>query len=104
LPDMEKATPDEASRFARRLLVSKKRAYELSRLLQAQITLTGSRPTLTDPKRAAKAWSDEGIATALSTVCSAMKSARLSSNLLEVTTCGALQPYNHLLGGKLAAL
>jgi hypothetical protein len=33
-----------------------------------------------------------------------MKSARLSSNLLEITTCGAIPPYNEILGGKLAAL
>lgn len=104
LPDLDRATPDQASRLARRLLVAKKRAYELSRLLQAQITLTGMTPTLTDPKRAATAWSDDGVATALSTVCAAMKSARLSSDLLEVTTCGAVAPYSNLLGGKLAAL
>jgi len=102
LPDLDKATPDPASRLARRLLVAKKRAYELSFLIQAQVTFAEQAERLTNP--AHDAWGHEDIATALSTVCSAMKSARLSSNLLEITTCGAIPPYNEILGGKLAAL
>jgi len=104
LPDIEKATPDPGSRLARRLLIAKKRAYELSLLLQAQVTFSENRKDLTNPKAALEAWASEDIATVLNTVCGAMKSARLSSNLLEITTCGAISPYNEILGGKLAAL
>src|SRR5208282_2155824 len=57
-----------------------------------------------DPASAIDVWQREEIVTALGVVCAAMKSARLSANLLEITTCGAVPPYNHLLGGKLAAL
>ena len=103
LPDMD-ATPDPASRLARRFLVAKKRAYDLSFLLQALTSLGEKQADLISPKRALEAWGHEDIATALSTVCSSMKSARLSSNLLEVTTCGAIAPYNEILGGKLVAL
>jgi hypothetical protein len=103
LPDLEK-TPDPASRLARRLLVAKKRAYELSRLLQAQVTLAENRKRLIDPSQAAQAWIEQDVFTALGVVCAAMKSARLSTNLLEITTCGGVAPYHHLLGGKLAAL
>lgn len=104
LPDLEKGTPDEGSRFARRLLVAKKRAHELSSLIQAQVILESCKESLTSPQTAHEAWSKENIATSINVVCSAMKSARLSSNLLEVTTCGSIAPYNELLGGKLAAL
>ena len=103
LPDLDK-TPDPATRLARRLLIAKKRAYELSRLLQAQVTLSDHRVRLTNPSSVTEAWQCEEIVTALGTVCAAMRSARLSANLLEITTCGAVPPYNHLLGGKLAAL
>ena len=103
LPDLDK-TPDAASFLARRLLIAKKRAYELSRLLHAQVIFAEHRPRLINPATAGEAWTREEVLTALGVVCAAMKSARLSSNLLEVTTCGAVAPYQHLLGGKLAAL
>lgn len=103
LPDLEK-TPDPASRIARQLLVAKKRAHELSRLLQAQVTLSEHRARLVDPSTASEAWIGDAVLSALGVVCAAMKSARLSSNLLEITTCGAIAPYQTLLGGKLAAL
>jgi hypothetical protein len=103
LPDLEK-TPDPASRLARRLLIAKKRAHELSRLLQAQLAFSEHRTQLADPAHAVEAWARDEIVSALGVVCGAMKSARLSSNILEVTTCGAIAPYHHLLGGKLAAL
>lgn len=103
LPDMD-ATPDPGSRLARRFLVAKKRAYDLSFLLEALTVFNERRAELISPKHALEAWGHEDIATALSTVCSSMKSARLSSNLLEITTCGAIAPYNEILGGKLVAL
>ena len=34
----------------------------------------------------------------------ANKSRRVGANMLELTTCGAIPPYNHLLAGKLTAL
>jgi len=103
LPDMD-ATPDAGSRLARRFLIAKKRAYELSFLVQALSVFNERRAKLISTKHAFEAWGHEDIATALSTVCSSMKSARLSSNLLEITTCGAIAPYNEILGGKLVAL
>jgi len=104
LPDLEKATPDAGSRLARRLLVAKKRAYELSCLLQGQVIFAENLKALTNMKTAHDAWAKEEVTTALGIVCGAMKSARLSSNILEITTCGAIAPYHDLLGGKLAAL
>ena len=42
--------------------------------------------------------------TAVNTALSAIKSRRIGTNLLEITTCGAVAPYNRMLGGKLVAL
>jgi hypothetical protein len=56
LPDLEKATPDPGSRLARRLLIAKKRAYELSCLIQAQVVFAENRKDLSSPKTAHEAW------------------------------------------------
>ena len=37
-------------------------------------------------------------------VLEALKGRRAGANLLEITTCGAIAPYNRILGGKLVAL
>ena len=41
---------------------------------------------------------------AVNTAITAIKSRRIGTNLLEITTCGAVAPYNRMLGGKLVAL
>ena len=89
---------------SRRMLVRKKRAFELARLLDARRILTANRNTLTDPACAFAAMEREEIRTAINTAMSAIKSRRIGTNLLEITTCGAVAPYNRMLGGKLVAL
>ena len=42
--------------------------------------------------------------TAVNSAFSAIKSRSIGTNLLEITTCGAVAPYNRMLGGKLVAL
>jgi hypothetical protein len=41
---------------------------------------------------------------AITTAMLANKSRRVGANMLELTTCGAIPPYNHILAGKLTAL
>ena len=89
---------------SRRMLVRKKRAFELARLLDARRMLAASRETVTDPATAFAAMEREEIRTAINTAMSAIKSRRIGTNLLEITTCGAVAPYNRMLGGKLVAL
>jgi hypothetical protein len=89
---------------ARRLLVAKKRAFELARLLKAKATLLAARATITDPAKLARAILREETRVAISTALLCTKSERVGTNMLEITTCGAISPYNHLLGGKLVAL
>ena len=89
---------------SRRMLVRKKRAFELARLLDARRILAASCETLTDPTTAFAAMEREEIRTAINTAMSAIKSRRIGTNLLEITTCGAIAPYNRMLGGKLVAL
>ena len=89
---------------SRRMLVRKKRAFELARLLDASRILTASRDALTEPDTAFATMEREEIRTAINSAMSAIKSRRIGTNLLEITTCGAVAPYNRMLGGKLVAL
>ncbi|MBK5971109.1 MULTISPECIES: Druantia anti-phage system protein DruA [Thiorhodovibrio] len=89
---------------ARRFLVARKRATLLAELLQARQTLRRYRAELTDPRRLPAIIEREEILVALQTVLDSLKSRYAGINILEVSTCGAIPPYNLMLGGKLAAL
>jgi hypothetical protein len=98
------APADSPETLARRLLVAKKRAFELARLCRARLTLATHRNRLLDPAATAAVLAREDFGVALNTALTAAKSDRVGTNILEITTCGAVAPYNHLLGGKLVAL
>lgn len=100
----KRAPKDTPETFARQLLVAKKRAFELARLLRARLALAAQRDELTNPATTATAVGDEEILFSLNTALTAAKSDRVGTSILEITTCGAVAPYNHLLGGKLVAL
>ena len=89
---------------SRSMLVRKKRAFDLARLLDAGQVLAANRDTLTNPATALAAMELDNIRAAINTAMSAIKSRRIGTNLLEITTCGAVAPYNRILGGKLVAL
>ena len=89
---------------SRRMLVRKKRTFELARLLDAGRVLAANREALTDPGTAFAAMEREDIRAAINTAMSAIKGRRIGTNLLEITTCGAVAPYNRMLGSKLVAL
>ena len=86
------------------MLVRKKRALELARLLHARRILVANQESLANPSTAFAAFEQEGVRIAINTALSAIKSHRIGTNLLEITTCGAVAPYNRVLGGKLVAL
>lgn len=89
---------------ARQLLVAKKRAFELARLLRARLILRRHWDILADPSRVDKLLLSDDLSFALSTALFAVKSNKVGTSVLEITTCGAIAPYNYLLGGKLVAL
>jgi hypothetical protein len=91
-------------------LYQRKRAEQLARLLIAKKDLTG---LVTNPdfencwreflftERAG--FTDQGH-TAIRNALVAQKSKHIGSSMLELNVCGAIPPYNEVLGGKLAAL
>lgn len=100
-----KAAPaDSPETLARRLLVAKKRAFELARLCRARLNFAVHRARLLDPATTASVLANDGFCVAMNTALTAAKSDRVGTNVIEITTCGAVAPYNHLLGGKLVAL
>jgi hypothetical protein len=100
----KRAPENKPETLARQLLVAKKRAFELARLLRAKMLFKRFREALTDPERIPATLLNEDFGFALSTALFASKSDRVGTNILEITTCGAVAPYNNLLGGKLVAL
>lgn len=89
---------------ARRALTAKKRAAELARLLQARRVLQDYRDNLLSPVDAPSTYKLEAVAIAVNAAWVSAKNARAGSSMLEMTVCGAVRPYNYILGGKLAAL
>ena len=99
-----KASVDARMHVARKHLVAKKRASGLSRLLSARLVIRRHRRALTDPDRVSAALGKDKVRSAVNIVLEALKGRRAGANLLEITTCGAIAPYNRILGGKLVAL
>jgi hypothetical protein len=89
---------------ARKHLIARKRSALLAELLHARMILRESKESLTSPSEIAASLEDEEVQVALNTVLAALKSRYAGINMLEISTCGAIRPYNHLLGGKLASL
>jgi hypothetical protein len=89
---------------SRRMLVRKKRAAELSRLLEAELIIKQSAESLGRAETVFATLEQERVRAAVNTALNAIKSKRIGTGLLEITTCGAVAPYTHLLGGKLVAL
>ncbi len=100
----KRAPKDTPETLARRLLVAKKRAFEFARLLRARLTLREYSADLTNPAKISATLKNDGVLIAINTALTAAKSNRVGTNILEITTCGAVAPYNVLLGGKLVAL
>lgn len=99
-----KASVDTRMHAARKRLVAKKRAYALRRLLEARLTLRSNRDALTNPETALETLRSDAVNSSINIVLEALKGRRAGANLLEITTCGAVEPYGPYLGGKLAAL
>ena len=100
----DKPLTDRAMTHARRMLVAKKRSAELARLLDAKLTLRRHAEALTEPRSVVACTAKEEVMTAVHTALLSVKSERVGTNMLELTTCGAVPPYNPLLAGKLVAL
>ncbi len=103
-PPPEQSEYGNISKLAQDALFKRKRASELSRLLRAQMYLD----TLLDSENLARDWrrslTSEDGKFAIGVALIALKNLHVGTGIMELNICGAIPPYNELLGGKLVAL
>lgn len=104
IEDSEKSEFGNVSQKTLDALYSRKRADQLGRLLKAKKAILD----IYNSKDFAEIWidfckSDFG-SSMIRCALIAQKSQHIGSSLLELNVCGAIPPYNEILGGKLVAL
>lgn len=98
LRSTEKSGSDWENRSKTHLYKSK-RCTKLSSLLSIQKTLQEEQISdYTD------LLSNKKVRTVLNQLMRLVKAEHVGENMMDVTTCGAIAPYNHLLGGKLVSM
>lgn len=86
-------------------LFRSKRAKQLAKLLRIRQMLQASEVTEDIPQ---KRWQEllhtSAFRTTIGQLIRAVKGERVGINMMDITVCGAIAPYNHLLGGKLTCM
>lgn len=85
-------------------LYVKKRASELMKLLQAKMDILTFMSDYPDNVSALKKLVSYQKGRAITTALQANRKTKIGSNIMEIIVCGAIPPYNELLGGKLVAM
>lgn len=85
------------------ILFTKKRALEVAKLLEAKIYLSKYND-LSPLIRLLRLLSGESGRKNIATALIANRKRKIGSNIMEIIVCGAIPPYNELLGGKLVSL
>jgi len=85
-------------------LFRSKRAASLADLLDARRKLEAAGLTRGSSRQLARALENRDTPAALHTILRFMKAARVGVSMMDITVCGAVAPYNDLLGGKLVSL
>ena len=102
--DIEKSDLGSISKDAEKALYRRKRAEQLARLLSAKKAITDiCRDPAFEEKWASFCKSEVGNS-AIRSALVAQKTKHIGSSLMELNVCGAIPPYNEILGGKLVAL
>ena len=104
LDEDEKSELGSISKETEDALYNRKRAEQLGRLLMAKKALLD----IYNSKSFADIWQDfcnsEAGNSAIRSALVAQKTQHIGSSLMELNVCGAIPPYNEILGGKLVAL
>jgi hypothetical protein len=86
-------------------LFRSKRAKQLAKLLRIRQMIQASGLTEdTSPKRWKELLHASAFRTTVGQLIRAVKGERVGINMMDITVCGAIAPYNHLLGGKLTCM
>lgn len=101
---LDAPTTDDLERDAQSPRYKRKRVVELHKLLKARRLIQSARRGRSPADAARWLLSRSSRRLALKTALREVKKNNVAASIMDVTTCGALPPYNQLLGGKLAAL
>jgi hypothetical protein len=101
---IEKSELGNISKAAEEALYKRKRAEQLAKLLSAKKEIVN----LLRDEQFSNRWpsfiENESGQTAIKSALIAQKSRHVGTSMMELNVCGAVPPYNEILGGKLAAL
>ncbi|NBI72997.1 DUF4338 domain-containing protein [Clostridiaceae bacterium] len=84
-------------------LFKRKRASELAKLLSTRIIFNKAKGK-TNKERLQYLISNEEGRKAINTALIANRKCKIGSNMMDIIVCGAIPPYNELLGGKLVSM
>lgn len=84
-------------------LFKRKRASELAKLLSTRVIFNKAKGK-TNKERLQYLLSNEEGRKAINTALIANRKCKIGSNMMDIIVCGAIPPYNELLGGKLVSM
>jgi hypothetical protein len=102
--DASKVTAADWQRYARSPLFTSKRAREIAKLLETRNTLQDAYDGVSKAKRLEVLLSSATGRSAFLKVVRLARSMTVGTEIADLTVCGAIPPYNALLGGKLVAM
>lgn len=102
--ETERSDLGKISKDAENALYRKKRAEQLAKYLSAKITIQEFLSLGSIDERSVDFCNSDTGSTAIYTALVSQKSKHIGSSMMELNVCGAVPPYNHILGGKLVAL
>lgn len=85
------------------ILFTRKRTAELAKLLESKLTFQSAKGDDAETKLR-NLLSNEAGRKAISRSLLANRKCKIGSNMMEIIVCGAVPPYNELLGGKLVSM
>ena len=89
---------------ARTHLFRSKRASGLAELLRARLNLRQAALWECTPADWGQILATGSVRQAVATIIRQVKASHVGVDVMDITVCGAVAPYNHVLGGKLVAL
>lgn len=104
IEDTEKSKLGTITKETETALYRRKRAEQLARLLSAKKVIRDIRNSISFEKDWIEFCKSEIGNSAIRTALVAQKTKHIGSSMMELNICGAIPPYNEVLGGKLVAL
>lgn len=100
----EKSSLGKISQTSEDMLYQKKRIEQLAKFLRAKITIQEFLDNGDVDRNSSDFCRSDNGTFAIYTALVAQKSKHIGSSMMELNVCGAIPPYNEILGGKLVAL